>query len=144
MKIISHRGNLYGKDLNVENKPSQIDRVIEKGYDVEIDLRYEDRELYLGHDHSEYKISYDWLNERKNKLWIHAKDHDCISFLKKTNFNWFWHEKDDMTLTSHGYIWSNVGIFIESGITVTLELSEIPDYILGICTDEPIRFQNNG
>jgi len=140
MKIISHRANLYGKNLNTENNPLQIDKVIDMGFDVEIDLRVLNNTIYLGHDFPQYPIDLKWLEERENKLWIHAKDYDCVSFLKKTSLNWFWHDKDDITLTSHGYIWSNVGIFINNGITVLLEFSEIPNYILGVCTDEPMKF----
>lgn len=140
MKIISHRANLYGKDLNTENNPSQIDKVIEMGFDVEIDLRVVNGTIYLGHDLPQYPIDFKWLEERENKLWIHAKDYDCVSFLKKTNLNWFWHDKDDMTLTSHGIIWSNIDKYFNGGITVSLYHRELPDYILGVCTDEPLKY----
>ena len=40
MKIISHRGNLTGPDPKQENKPSQILKVLEKGYEVEVDVWY--------------------------------------------------------------------------------------------------------
>jgi hypothetical protein len=69
-------------------------------------------------------------------LWIHAKDYNSVTFLKNTDLNWFWHDKDDMTLTSHGYVWSNIGKYFEGGITVSLEYVELPDYVLGVCTDE--------
>lgn len=140
MKIISHRANLYGKDLKTENNPSQIDKVIEMGFDVEIDLRVVNGTIYLGHDLPQYPIDFKWLEERENKLWIHAKDYDCVSFLKKTNLNWFWHDKDDMTLTSHGIIWSNIDKYFNGGITVSLYHRELPDYILGVCTDEPLKY----
>jgi hypothetical protein len=141
MKIISHRANLYGKDLKTENNPSQIDKVIEMGFDVEIDLRIVNGTIYLGHDYPQYPIDFKWLEKRKENLWIHTKDHFSVNIMKTTDFNWFWHNMDDMTLTSHGYIWSNIGIFIQNGITVSLEFSELPDYILGVCTDEPIKFK---
>ena len=34
MILISHRGNINGKNLNIENHPSYIDKAIEAGYDV--------------------------------------------------------------------------------------------------------------
>ena len=45
MKYISHRGNINGKDLMLENSPKYIDRALKLGYDVEIDIRvvYNDR-----------------------------------------------------------------------------------------------------
>jgi len=56
------------------------------------------------------------------------------------NLNWFWHDQDDMTLTSHGFIWSNIGKYFNGGITVSLYHKKLPDYILGVCTDEPLRY----
>ena len=38
MVLISHRGNLEGKNIELENDPTYIDSAIEKGFDVEIDL----------------------------------------------------------------------------------------------------------
>jgi hypothetical protein len=140
MKLISHRGNIDGINIDTENNPSQIDKVINIGYDVEIDLRFKDNKLFLGHDYLQYEIDIEWLNKRKDKLWVHAKDYDSVTFLKNTNLNWFWHDKDDMTLTSHGFIWSNIGKYFEGGITVSLEYIELPDYILGVCTDELNKF----
>lgn len=135
MKIISHRGNIDGINTDTENNPNQVDSVIDMGYDVEIDLRIKDNKLFLGHDYPQYEIDIEWLSKRKDKLWVHAKDYNSVTFLKSTNLNWFWHDKDDMTLTSHGYIWSNIGKYFEGGITVSLEYAELPDYLLGVCTD---------
>ena len=50
MKIISHRGNIKGPLPDQENRPSYIDCAMGSGYDVEIDLRIVDGELWLGHD----------------------------------------------------------------------------------------------
>ena len=52
--FISHRGNLLGKDLNLENNPTQVESVIKKGYDCEIDLHMVGKKLFLGHDEPQY------------------------------------------------------------------------------------------
>ena len=39
MKLIAHRGNIHGENPSEENKPEYIDAAIDKGYDVEIDVR---------------------------------------------------------------------------------------------------------
>ena len=144
MKIISHRGNLEGINTELENKPEQITKVINVGFDVEIDLRTKNGKLFLGHDYPQYKIDYEWLETNNKSLWIHAKDYESVDFLRTTNFNWFWHDKDEMTLTSHGYIWSNIGKYVNNGITVCLDYQELPSYILGVCTDEPLKYLKNG
>ena len=63
MKIISHRGNLNGPrertSKQQENNPDIIDFVIKKGYDVEIDIRQINNNLFLGHDVPNYIITLD-------------------------------------------------------------------------------------
>ena len=39
MILIAHRGNVSGPNPEMENNPLYIDRALEKGYDVEIDIR---------------------------------------------------------------------------------------------------------
>lgn len=146
MKIISHRGNVSGPDLNNENNPNYIDRCINLGFDVEIDLRSIDNKLYLGHDNPQYNISLSWLNDRKNFIWIHCKNFESINFLSNTDikFNYFWHQNDDYTLTSFGYIWTYPGKkYSNKSIIVmpewNIEINNLPiikDYnCFGICSD---------
>lgn len=140
MKIISHRGNIDGKS-QFENTKEQINNAIDLGFDVEIDLWVIQDKLYLGHDGPENECGLDFLYYNSGKLWIHAKNLDAVSYLNKHDtLNWFWHDKDVMTLTSKGYIWSNIGEYIKEGITVSLEFTEVPDYIMGVCSDEPIKY----
>ena len=109
MIIISHRGNLDGPDKERENNPYFIDDCITKGFDVEIDLRTLNGELFLGHDVPEYKTNIEWLLERKKNLWIHTKDYESLKTIikYKENLKFFCHEGDRFTLTSNGYIWSH-------------------------------------
>ena len=143
--IISHRGNIDGKNELLENSPDYIDKAISKGFDVEIDL-WIDRssKIFLGHDEPQYEIDMLWLEDRKNKLWIHCKNIDAVVFFNNTkNFHYFWHQNDDITLTSKSYIWAYPGKQpIQNSIAVMPEIFE--DNIsncLGICTDFPIRYK---
>lgn len=106
MKIISHRANLRGPSPETENHPSQINLCISKGYDVEIDLWFIDGDYFLGHDNPTYKIPFSYLLERKEKLWVHCKNQDAIFALNNTGFNYFWHQDDDIALTSQEFIWA--------------------------------------
>jgi len=105
--FISHRGNLEGPNPAWENSTGYIDRAISKGYDVEIDLRSRGNSLWLGHDFPEYKISMDWLKDRKENLWIHVKDYGALVAIVDSKLRYFCHEKDTYTLTSNGYVWSH-------------------------------------
>lgn len=146
MKLIAHRGNISGPNSVEENNPSYIDTALKMSYDVEIDLRYEDQKFYLGHDQAQYEVSEVWLIERKNNLWIHCKDLNSLSALSETeiDFNYFWHQNDDFTLTSKNYIWTYPGksfslksvIVMPEWNTPLEDLIDILDYeCFGVCSD---------
>lgn len=109
MKLISHRGNLTGETPLYENKPSYIEEAISEGYDVEIDLRFENGNYYLGHDTADHIVFLNWLEQYKDKLWIHCKDLSSLEKMSSTDFNYFWHVSDRYTVTSKGNIWIHVG-----------------------------------
>lgn len=135
MKIISHRGNLEGRDKTKENKPSHIKQVIEKGFEVEIDVWYVNNKFYLGHDMPVYEVNKGFFDK---SMWIHCKNIDAVEQLKTTKLNWFWHEEDQMTITSLGYIWCFPEIYVDKGITVVLgKKKKVNKRILGVCTDYP-------
>ena len=56
MIIIAHRGLLEGPNKELENSPAQIEKAIDENFNVEVDVRYIDREYYLGHDGPEYPV----------------------------------------------------------------------------------------
>ena len=141
MKIIAHRANIDGPSSD-ENKLEQIDKCIDLGYDVEIDVRYDpitDR-LWLGHDEPQYMVTWYWLANRSEYLWIHCKNIATLhEFSTETKgYNYFWHQSDDYTLTSKNIIWSYPKMTHTSNtVIIMLDPSnsdkEIDCY--GICTD---------
>jgi hypothetical protein len=140
MILISHRGNLDGPNQLLENKPSYIDLAIQSGFDVEIDIWYKDDSLWLGHDSPEYKIDFRWIRDRLSKLWIHCKNIESLIYLKESNYdiNYFWHQNDDVTITSMGFFWTYPGKKLTTNsIAVLPEVSEFKDLeiAIGICSD---------
>lgn len=148
MKIISHRGNIEKPILELENSPEYIDTAIMKGYEVEVDLRLYNSNLYLGHDLPQYMINYTWLLDRYDKLWIHAKDYDSFSWLTGWNkqlenkkFKYFYHFNEDFTLLSNGYIWAHDINKIMNKYCIVPLLNDVAvkDYdqnsMYAICTD---------
>lgn len=109
MILIAHRGNLIGPRKELENNPAYIDTAISKNYNVEIDLRAVGSNLYLGHDHADHAISIQYLLDRQTYLWVHCKDHVALDLALQANLHCFWHDKDDYTLTSQGYVWAYPG-----------------------------------
>tara|TARA_Y100000389_G_scaffold204967_1_gene261371 strand:- start:13681 stop:14139 length:459 start_codon:yes stop_codon:yes gene_type:complete len=145
--LIAHRGNTTGPNPERENSPSYIIEAINKGFDCEVDLRYENRtkKLYLGHRFLDYEISYEWLNSYKENIWIHCKNFEALEYLNTYGsiFNYFWHESDRFTLTSQGYIWT----YPENKVgnkSIIVEFSENHDRIgcLGVCSDYVEKLEN--
>lgn len=138
MKFIAHRGNINGPDIN-ENKPEYILNTILQGYDCEIDVRYLENKLYLGHDNPDYQIEISFLLNNNNKLWIHCKNIEALEYLLNyKELNIFWHQEDNYTLTSKGFIWSYPKMKITNKCIILMpELNnyEIDKNAYGVCTD---------
>jgi len=135
MVLIAHRGNIDGKS-NKENHPELINNALSKGYSVEIDLRYISDKLYLGHDNAQYKIDYSYL--LNSNLWIHCKNIEALEFLKdvKNPNNYFWHQEDDVTLTSNGFLWTYPNKSLTKYSIAVIKGSETPNLnCFGVCSD---------
>ena len=105
MNIISHRGNINGQNKDLENNPQHIQNLLNSKIQVEIDVWFKNGILFLGHDVPQYLINRDFL--KQSRLWCHAKNLDALFYLLQNKIeNFFWHEEDDFTLTSSGYIWT--------------------------------------
>ena len=144
MLLISHRGNINGKSEQ-ENHPSHIDYALKQGFDVEIDVwKVNKTEWYLGHDKPQYKIDLEFL--KNDKLWCHAKNIDALNdMLEYKDIHCFWHQEDDVTLTSKGYMWTYPNKQLtDKSIAVCPEVWKIkieqPKLATGICSDYIERY----
>lgn len=104
MIFISHRGNIEGPNEKNENDPKYIIEALNSGYDVEVDVWFNDQGFFLGHDKPVYPTDYKFL--MNEKLWCHAKNIQALIEMKKYAIHYFWHEYDNVTLTSKNYIWA--------------------------------------
>ena len=143
MFYISHRGNINGQNKKEENNPEYIKIALEKGYDVEIDVRCKGTQLYLGHDYAKYKVDISFLVNKK--FWCHAKDVHALDNLMKINAHYFWHQKDDVTLTSKGYFWTYPGKKLtKNSICVLPEIDNVKEIdCAGICSDFIQDYKND-
>lgn len=134
---ISHRGNTSGPNKERENSPSYISEALQK-YDVEIDVWFIDGEFFLGHDKPTYPIHISFL--RNPKLWCHAKNLQALTrMLKNSSIHCFWHQSDDLALTSQNYLWTYPGkeLAKTNAIAVLPEIAKgwDIDRAVGICSD---------
>ncbi len=142
MKLISHRGNLNGKFESYENEPNYIDIAIKNGYDVEVDvwvLPEHKNLIFLGHDKPQYGVTINFFIERIKKLWVHCKNIESLVYFQNSEhpIHFFWHQEDDVTLTSLNYIWAYPGKQPTKGsIAVMPEINnDDVTKCIGICSD---------
>jgi len=143
MIFISHRGNISGIRSNDENNPNYINAALKLGYEVEVDVRFENGKFFLGHDLSQYHVDIQFL--LNSKIWCHAKTKEALEALEKIKAHYFWHQEDDYTITSKGYIWTYPGkkLFHKS-ICVLPEKHDYENFnCLGICSDFIEKYKND-
>ena len=135
MIYISHRGFINGVDEKIENNPINIAKLLEKNIHVEVYVRYYNDSFYLGHDDPKYKIDVNFLKHKN--LWCHAKNFKTLDEIRKIDCHYFWHQEDDYTLTSKGFIWVYPGKpLIRNSIAVLPEkFKQDLSICYGICTD---------
>ena len=142
MILISHRGNINGKDVQNENNPVYIDKALEDGFDVEIDVWYKDGIWYLGHDEPIYPINLEYLKNKK--FWCHAKNIDALNLMLENDIHCFWHQDDDVTITSCGFMWTSPDTKLtEKSICVLPEINnQSITKCAGICSDYITNYRN--
>ena len=136
MILIAHRGNTVGPNPDSENRPEHIDKALAAGYDAEIDVWFKHGTFWLGHDEPQYAVQSDYLeNER---LWCHAKNLEGLEkMLANRKIHCFWHQEDDVQLTSKGYIWTYPNK--QYGSMSICVLPDSPEQIqgaAGVCLDD--------
>jgi hypothetical protein len=148
MKIIAHRANLYGPNPKTENNPETIIKVLSMGFDCEIDVWYINNNWWLGHDLPEWLIDFNFL--LNPGLWVHCKNLEAVNYFSTNNtpIEYFWHQNDDVTLTSSNFLWTFPGkkLYGNRSIAVLPEIV-LEDYSkdelkkqYGICTDYPLEY----
>jgi len=142
MILISHRGNITRSIPERENDPKYILEAIINGYHVEIDVWYIGNKFKLGHDRPTYDFPHELIKFNSSKLWLHCKNLEAVSQFSTLDqngiyLNYFWHQEDDVTLTSKGYIWAYPGKQpIKNSIAVMPELkNDNLSECIGICSD---------
>lgn len=143
-KLIAHRGNINGVNLDKENSQPYIEDSINKGFDCEIDIWLVNKKIFLGHDFPQIETSNSFLSSFKNSLWIHCKNLDALNYFLSLDekFNFFWHEKDKFTLTSLGYIWTYPNNLVNEWSVIVDNSSKTTNYnCYGVCSDYIYRYE---
>jgi hypothetical protein len=149
MILISHRGNINGKNPEKENHPDYIWVAIQAGYEVEIDVWFKDNKFMLGHDEPQYEFPFELMQNHYSKLWLHCKNLEALEMFLTLDatggkLNYFWHESDKVTLTSKNIMWAYPGTQpLKGSIAVLPEWKEDDtSQCAGICSDYIEKYKN--
>lgn len=143
MIFIAHRGNIEGPNLAWENKPEYIVNALSEGWDVEVDIWYTDGQFWLGHNSALYEFA-DYKNLLYDKrVWFHAKDIKTLYQLQQYDVeHYFFHDKDDVVLTSDLCLWTYPGKFLTYNSICVLPENTGTTYTIvdlkqckGVCSD---------
>lgn len=130
---------MNGRCPDEENSPTHLMNAISAGFDIEADIWWWTDELWLGHDEPVWRLSETLLEEIKDRAWLHCKNLEAVQRLMDTDYHWFWHEEDKVTLTSKGRLWCFPGYEVEGGIMVDHGQNIKSGLsISGVCTDDPM------
>jgi len=88
MILISHRGNISGPNPEKENHPEYILAALQAGYDVEIDVWFENGKFMLGHDEPQYELPFELIDKKYPKIWVHCKNMDSIYLLSSLEYGY--------------------------------------------------------
>lgn len=138
MKKIAHRGNIAGAQPSNENRLKYLQHAFHNGFEVECDLLEYKGQLYFGHDEPLELADLNFLQSKG--VWSHAKNINALLLLSKLKTHYFWHQEDNVCITSKNYIWCYPGFFPTHKKAVWLDLLDIkitanPTGIYGICSD---------
>jgi hypothetical protein len=147
MIYIAHRGNLSGPS-DKENNPDHIMKALSYGFHCELDIWYIDNKFVLGHDKPQYEIDYTFL--QNDRFWHHAKNIPAFFELNRMRPNYlincFYHDRDDATLTSGGWIWTYPGKELTSDSIAVMPECVTFDYdysmAYGICSDFVLKYSS--
>lgn len=136
--FIAHRGNTHGAQPTFENQISYLLDARAQGYAVECDIQVYQDNLYLGHDEPQQSFPVELMGD--NKVICHAKTPEAFQILLDMRQHCFYHENDQVTLTSQGYIWCFPGVHPRLNRSIWLDLHDQPlpktaSGIYGICGD---------
>lgn len=136
---------MQGRDKDLENNPEYINKALSQNFDVEIDIWFKKTSIFLGHDKPEFEIDLKFLLQ--SNLWIHCKNIEAVEFCikNKLSSNYFFHQNDDVTLTSNKYLWTFPGKKItKKSIAVMPEISRFKNIKIasGICSDFIMNYKS--
>ena len=132
-------GKIIVVDDDLTNRVLLANILGDQGFEVEVDVWcFGDGGYWLGHDEPQYLVKKDFL--KGDGLWCHAKNIEGLYSMLKDEIHCFFHQEDDVTLTSRGFFWTYPGKELTESSIAVLPDSKPTVKVKGICSDFIVRF----
>lgn len=141
--IISHLGNIRGRQPEQENTLPYIQQALKEGWHVCVDVCFRNGGFLLPHEKGFHVAPPALLS--KQRVWCRAFDPETMDALCNINAHCFLVSRDFMSLTSSQFIWTlPPHNLVARSIAVYPEFAE-PDWLenfepAGLCSNEPARY----
>lgn len=105
--LIAHRGNVFGPRPEMENRPEHLQRALDMGFSIEVDIRLgTDGQLWAGHDAPLWPINPTFGSPER--VYWHCKNTDTFLSFRSCcppRSNYFLQENDGLAVTSQDEFW---------------------------------------
>jgi len=136
MIYISNKGNIFEKNIGVENTPKYVNNTLMRGFEVIVDIHIVSDVIMM----HETPITIEWLNERKSKLWLRVESLQCIS--KLHSFRIILNKLP--AISTNATCWSHIlldNIYNQVFVSETFKGTIPKGEFYGICSDEIGHFK---
>ena len=141
--IISHLGNIDGRQEEKENTLPYIQAALKAGWHVCLDVVFRNGCFLLPHSRGFHSVPPALLS--KQRVWWRAHDADTVDALCNVNAHCFLLSESFMSLTSAQFIWTlPPHALVARSIAAFPEFAD-PDWLeaaepAGLCSNHPIRY----
>ena len=141
--IISHLGNIDGRQPEKENTLPYIQDALKAGWHVCVDVVFRNGGFLFPSDRGNYNAPPALLS--KQRIWCRAFDPETMDALCNINAHCFLASRDFISLTSSLFLWTlPPHALADRSIAAYPELAE-PDWLTnfdpaGLCSNEPARY----
>lgn len=141
--VISHLGNIDGRQPEKENTLPYIQQALKEGWHVCVDVAFRNGGFLFPSASGNYVAPPALLS--KQRVWCRAHDPETMDALCNINAHCFLVSQNFISLTSSLFLWTLPGhALADRAIAVYPELAE-PDWLAnfepaGLCSNEPARY----
>jgi len=140
--IISHLGNINGRDEKRENQLAYVQEALKAGWHVCVDVVFHCGSFLLPYDGGFNSVPLAFLS--KQRVWCRAHDPLTLDALCNINAHAFLNPDSGLALTSAQFIWTAYPHNLAPRSIAAFPEEAPENWLLaepaGLCSNEPIRY----